>query len=784
LFLKDTDGDGTADVRKPLIEGWGTYDTHAGPSNLRYGFDNQIWGVVGYSGFTGNIAGQDRDFKQGIYRFKPDVSSFEFMTSTSNNTWGLGFTENNDVFASTANNTHSVFMGIPDKAAKSVEGIDVNGSLKLDGHYAMHPVTPNVRQVDVFGGFTAAAGHNFYTARDYPKEFWNQVAFVCEPTGHLVHIARIDKNGAGFVEKDGWNLFSSVDEWVSPVDAKVGPDGAVWILDWYDFIVQHNPTPTPDRGGYAAENGKGNAYENPLRDKSYGRIWRVVSHQSKQDEILQLEVDDADDLIEALGHDNMFWRLTAQRLLVERGNLDVLPKLYDLIRDEKVDELGYNYAATHALWVVDGLGALHKDDKAEGKVADALKHKSAGVRKAALQILSGGRLTEQTVVQMKILNDPDPNTRLAAILSLMDISPSAVLGKALYTLSLEEDVKNDYWLSQAVYVAANQHRDGFIAAFREANPGYAKPEIKVIQREAKDLDDTAWKTMELPQSIEKAGLDIDGVIWFRTIVTVPQNVARQKATLSLGPIDDSDDTFVNSLRVGGLINQSNENRVYTIPSGTLKPGKNSIAIKVNDSRGRGGIHGKKEDMFLQVGSQKIPVSGSWKYEVEKEFHPKNPFKDASISETFVNTYLNKEEIEDPNGSAPGGATVIQIKVVKNEMKFDRKTFEVVAGKPVEIIFENPDFMQHNLVITQIGALENVGKAADKLASDPKGAEKQYIPEMSEVLFATELVNPEQTVRLQFVAPEQAGDYPFVCTFPGHWSMMNGTMKVVKSKSSL
>ena len=97
------------------------------------------------------------------------------MTNTSNNTWGLGFTENNDVFASTANNTHSVFMGIPNKALRNVEGLSqLTGSMKIDGHYAMHSITDKVRQVDVFGGFTAAAGHNFYTARNYPKEFWNK----------------------------------------------------------------------------------------------------------------------------------------------------------------------------------------------------------------------------------------------------------------------------------------------------------------------------------------------------------------------------------------------------------------------------------------------------------------------------------------------------------------------------------------------------------------------------------------------------------------------------------
>src|SRR5690606_13019679 len=318
------------------------FDTHAGPSNLKYGFDNQIWGTVGYSGFEGTIAGEVRKFKQGIYRFKPDLSSFEVLTPTSNNTWGLGFTETNDVFASTANNTHSVFFAIPERIIKDVQGVQLAGSMKIDGHYAMHPITDKVRQVDVFGGFTAASGHSFYTARNFPKEFWNKAAFVCEPTGHLVHIASLEKEGAGFIEKDGWNLFASADEWVAPVEAKVGPDGAVWVLDWYNFIVQHNPTPTPERGGYAAENGKGNAYENPLRDRTHGRVWRVISNEGKTSQSLTLSKDKPDGLVKALSNDNLFWRLTAQRLLVERKNQDVLPDLYKLVNNSAVDEFGNN----------------------------------------------------------------------------------------------------------------------------------------------------------------------------------------------------------------------------------------------------------------------------------------------------------------------------------------------------------------------------------------------------------------------------------------------------------
>lgn len=785
IFLKDTNGDDKADVRKNLIEGWGTFDTHAGPSNLRYGMDNCIWGVVGYSGFKGTIAGRSLEFSQGVYRFKPDISDFEFIAGTSNNTWGLGFTENNDVFASTANNTHSVFVGIDDRLLQNVEGIGRRGGLKIDGHYFMHPITEKVRQVDVFGGFTAAAGHNFYTARNYPKAFWDNVAFVCEPTGHLVHIAKIQKEGAGFTEKDKWNLFASADEWVSPVEAKVGPDGAVWVLDWYDFIIQHNPTPTEERGGYKAETGEGNAYENPLRDKAHGRIWRVVSQDAKSYDRIALSKEQPEELLEALGNDNMLWRLTAQRLLVERANSDILPELYDLANEDDLDEEGNNHTTLHALWTLDGLGAFTKEEKAREILKESMKHKGAAIRKAAIQIASKLQLaSENEIIDSGILSDPDANTRLAGILALCELPASGKVGQLIYRMSLEEKIRNDKWLSRALYAAATHHRDGFILEYLKENKPHEHHEEVAVAREIFDLNDSQWKDMVLPRYIEDAGLDMDGIIWFRRNFEIDNQTAGKKAVLSLGPIDDSDDTWVNGVKVGETRKLYNASRKYTIPAGLLKVGKNTVSIKVEDTGGGGGIYGKAEDMFIQLGNKKISLSGPWKYDVEKRSNvsAKDIFRDESIAEVFVKNYgFNTKSNEPEILSTTPGVTVIRIRVVKNKMQYDLKSFSVEAGKPVEIVFQNPDFMQHNLLILKPGSLEVVGEAADKLAADPKGSDMQYIPKMPEVLFATKLVNPEETVRLTFTAPKDAGDYPFVCTFPGHWSIMNGVMKVVKKK---
>jgi len=303
IFFKDTDGDDKADVKEIIMDGWGTYDTHAGPSNLKYGFDNRIWGVVGYSGFESTVGGEDFDFDQAIYSFTPDGKDLDHISRTSNNTWGLGFTEDNDVFISTANNTHSGYFGIPERNLNGVNGIHLRGVQKIDGHYLFHPITRNFRQVDVFGGFTAAAGHSIYTARAFPEKYWNKIALVAEPTGHLLHNAILKRDGAGFTEHDGWNLLSSSDEWVSPVAAEVGPDGAVWIADWYNFIIQHNPTPP----GF--ENGYGNAHINPLRDKQRGRIYRLVYKNAPDYNPITLDADNKDQLLATLESDNMFWRI-------------------------------------------------------------------------------------------------------------------------------------------------------------------------------------------------------------------------------------------------------------------------------------------------------------------------------------------------------------------------------------------------------------------------------------------------------------------------------------------
>ncbi len=120
---------------------------------------------------------------------------------------------------------------------------------------------------------------------------------------------------------------------------------------------------------------------------------------------------------------------------------------------------------------------------------------------------------------------------------------------------------------------------------------------------------------------------------------------------------------------------------------------------------------------------------------------------------------------------------VHIASVPERMRFDVSRFEVKPGQPVKLVFSNPDMMQHNLVIVKPGALEEVGTAGNEMAKDPDGIKKDFVPKSDKVLHATKLIDPQATAILRFNAPREAGEYPYVCTFPGHWVIMNGVMQV-------
>jgi azurin len=125
-----------------------------------------------------------------------------------------------------------------------------------------------------------------------------------------------------------------------------------------------------------------------------------------------------------------------------------------------------------------------------------------------------------------------------------------------------------------------------------------------------------------------------------------------------------------------------------------------------------------------------------------------------------------------------GVRVVAIRTLREQMAFDTRYFAVQAGKPVQIVLENDDSMPHNFVITAPGALQEVAVAGGTLAPPSDPSDLAYVPDSPKVLQAMRLVQPDESVTLSFNAPKEPGEYPFVCTFPGHWVRMYGIMLVV------
>lgn len=480
IYLKDTDGDDVCDQKTTLITGWGIGDTHGGVSNFRYGLDNWIWAMQGYNNSSPKFGGEEsQSFRQGFWRFKlsksdpPQVTDVEFIRSSNNNTWGLGISEEGLIFGSTANGNPSMFVPIPNRYYESVRGWSPATLGSIADTPAFDPITENVRQVDHHGNYTAAAGHALYTARTFPQQWWNKTAFVCGPTGHLIGTFVLRPDGADYTSTSPLNLLASDDQWSAPIMAEVGPDGAVWVLDWYNYIVQHNPTPN----GFTR--GKGAAYESDLRDKKHGRIYRVVPTEAGADklhEFSSLANATNQQLVEQLKHPSFMWRLQAQRLLVEREADDVLQPLLSLLADEAIDAIGLNVGAIHALQTLNGLGYVTLDPRAKATgyvtrgIQSALTHASAGVRRNAISILPHTEIGLAILLEHReLFRDSDAQVKLQAILTSADMPASPEAGSLLAELAAEEA---DQVLADALTSAAAQHAIAFLehVALHPQNP--------------------------------------------------------------------------------------------------------------------------------------------------------------------------------------------------------------------------------------------------------------------------------------------------------------------------
>ncbi|MBM1105717.1 ThuA domain-containing protein [Aurantibacter crassamenti] len=734
VFLEDTDGDDKMDKSTILFNGFGTWDTHAGPSSLRYGIDNMIWGSVGYSGFENQFENNSVNFKMGVYRFTKDGSYFEPVGQFNNNTWGLGFNESFEIFGSTANNNHACYVGIP---LKHYSYLDKKPSWAIDsdfiqGHYEIFsPDSIPLQQVDVRGGYTAAAGANFYTARNYPEKYQNQM-YVNEPTGHLVHIAKIEKEGAGYVEVDGGNIFASTDAWTAPVFTETGPDGNLWVADWYNPVIQHNPDKRGMENQIWNDNkGEGNAHLNTNRDKGHGRIY-IIKHENGDDsDIENLNLSDNDALLEALQSDNMFWRTTAQRLIVENNKIDLIPDLIQLTN--------HSESALHALWTLDGLNVFNGNNKeANSAVVNCLSKGNYAVKRAALALLPNSDEGSQQLLNSNLLTSSNLQLRLAALLRAGELPETNALSKAVTQMSHDDVNTTDKWLNAALKVYNKELNNEIIdpksvtilvTSSEEGKTSWTYTEEKPADNwTSEDFDDSKWN--KGPSVF--GGADTKSAktkwtkpnIWMRRVVNINEEITEPIIKILH---DENYEIYVNGkllLKGEGYTSTYKYLKLDSEKGKLFKKGKNTIAVFCHNESGQ---------QHIDVGIGKIG-------------------KVVADVQFTLNT-------------------------VNQKMAYDKKVLYATAGQTVELVLNNKDQMPHNLVVLQKGSLETFGKVVDEFLKDPEAAKMEYVPNSRYVLGSTKMLDPGNTESIIFKLPDAPGRYPFVCTFPGHWLMMQGVIIV-------
>jgi len=313
LFYADKDRndvpDGDPEV---LLTGFGMEDAHAVANSLTWGPDGWLYGAQG-STVTAHIRG--REFQQGIWRYHPVTKEFELFAEGGGNTWGLDFDENGEILAGT---------NFDDKMLHQVQGA------YYVKNFGKHGALHNPYSYGYFGhvpytgyrGRHISCGGIVYQGGSFPAAFHGAYVFA-NVLDHAVYWASLRPDGSSFTARFGGALLKTDDELFRPVDCETGPDGAIYIADWCDKRASHvDPLDTWDR--------------------SNGRIYRVQSrnHSSSEPKLpnqrtpgFDLHNLSSDQLVDLLSASNSWFVRQAQRLLAERRDQNVLPRLRKNISD-------------------------------------------------------------------------------------------------------------------------------------------------------------------------------------------------------------------------------------------------------------------------------------------------------------------------------------------------------------------------------------------------------------------------------------------------------------------
>jgi putative membrane-bound dehydrogenase-like protein len=369
---RDDKPDGDPEV---LLAGFGLQDAHATVNSMVWGPDGWLYGAQG-STVTARIRGIE--FQQGIWRYHPRSRRFELFAEGGGNTWGLDFDVAGNAFGS-SNGAYITFHMV--QGGYYVKGFAKHGPLHNPHTYGYFgPIEYQGRKQ---GGHVTPGGI-IYQADAYPELF--RGAFIGgNLLSNAVYWHPLAAAGSTFRGHHGGSLIEARDTWFRPIDLLQGPDGSVYVVDWYDRRAAHlDPRDTWDR--------------------TNGRIYRIVYGKRRQVAPFDLSRLSSDDLVNLRTYQNDWFPREARRMLAERRDPSIIKRLAGLLRGDTDLTL-----ALRDLWALYVSGGL--DD---ATAVDLLGHRVSAVRAWTARLLGDDqRLTPELRSRLTRLatDEPEPTVR-------------------------------------------------------------------------------------------------------------------------------------------------------------------------------------------------------------------------------------------------------------------------------------------------------------------------------------------------------------------------------------
>ena len=488
-YMKDTDGDGRADIREVVFTGFGVTNEQQMVNNLIWGVDHKIYASTGGDG--GYIRPGDQPEAEPIsvydrdFRFDPVSRELELTTQTFQ--FGHSFDDWYNRYVCTAGSSgrHVVMPGgylqrnpylFFDLHGFHWEG---HGSLEVNplvrGSTRVYKISPvelwrTIREARrVFAGRsnrsagvghdyqTAGAGVQIYRGHAYPEQYRGSL-FIGANTANLLHRRVLEEDGVSFRsvrgEPENVEMVRSTDNWFRPVNSVNAPDGTLYILDMYRELIEaaHVPARVVKHLDFT-------------RGQEHGRIYRLEPDGFQVPPRPRLGEASTAELVSHLEHPGGWWRETAHRLIFERQDRSAAPDLVRLL-----EESGKPLARMHALWSLNGLGALK-----EAHLVQALADSSPGVRVHAVQLAERrfGRSRSLFRKVLALAEDDDPKVRFRVALALGQVGDRRPISGLV---RIAERDSRDRWTRNAVLSSSSEIADRLFVRLLESDGFVTKPE--------------------------------------------------------------------------------------------------------------------------------------------------------------------------------------------------------------------------------------------------------------------------------------------------------------------